>query len=183
MTIFYLSPTDYWASFLFLRNIIHNFGIYYNREGDSDYVRRNWIMNQREEVCRLANQLARERGGQPHQYMGEAWERIRQKQGLSTKRVPIKATKPRAIDVYDDDEDEESSDEYDYPRHRRTFGHHKSSGLKNMMRKSIKATADSCNFMKAPKDRPDEVFKGFNLKRTDPIPKIPDNIKRMFKIW
>lgn len=139
-------------------------------------------MNQREEVCRLANKLAKERGGQPHQYMGEAWERIRQKQGLSTQRVPIKAVKPK-VDVYDDDDDyEESSDDYDYRPSRKSHSG-VGRGLKNMMRKSIKATADSCNFTKAPKDSPGDVFKGINLKRTDPIPPIPESIKKMFKIW
>lgn len=141
-------------------------------------------MNQREEVCKLANKLAKERGGRPHEYMGEAWERIRQKQGLSIKRVPIKAVKP-TVDVYDDDDDdyEESSDDYDYKQPRRRNHSGMGRGLKEMMKKSIRATAESCDFTKAPKDSPGEVFKGISLKRTDPIPKMPESLKRMFKIW
>lgn len=158
-------------------------------------------MGQREEVCKLANEIAKERGGLPYQYMGEAWEKIRQKQGLSTKRVPIKATKPSAAVVYDDDIDidedwDESSDDYDYARPRKSFGRGIGSGLKGVIKKSIKATADSVNFAKAPKDSPGEVFKRHDWKRTDPIPKIglkisqvdpipkiPEPLKRMFKIW
>lgn len=142
-------------------------------------------MGQREEVCKLANELAKQRGGQPYQYMGEAWEKIRQKQGLSNKRVPIKANKPTAAAVFDDDDDDESSDDYDY-QPRKIFGMKRNGmggGLKNILRKSIKATADSCNFAKAPKDSPKDVFTGINLKHTDPIPKCPESIKRMFKIW
>jgi hypothetical protein len=153
-------------------------------------------MNMRREVCELANEIAKKRGGKPHEYMGEAWETIRQRKGQDIRRKPIKLDKkPKRhefkFDLDDEDDDDEFDTEFGHIG-RRDFSRSPKRGsfagrkMKEVARKSLRSTADSLNFTKAPADRPSAIsgiFGGTFKKEADPIPKIPDSIKRMFKPW
>jgi hypothetical protein len=151
------------------------------------------MMSIRKEVCELANELAKKRGGQPHEYMGEAWETIRQKNGQDIKRKPIKIDKSRKHEFSTDEgftrrrfsTDEDDDDDFEYPRKSRKKSFIKRK-MKEVAKSSVRSTVNSLNFTKAPTDRPStitSVFGGTFKKETDPIPKIPDSVKKMFKPW
>jgi len=130
----------------------------------------------RREVCELANELAKKRGGKPHQYMGEAWETVRQRKGLDIKRKPIKRKSALSDSSFDSD-----NDDTDRFSHFRRGGGIKDK-LRDKTRETVKSTARSLNFTQAPKDSPPDFFKAISRK-PDPIPKLPESIKKMFKIW
>jgi hypothetical protein len=156
----------------------------------------------RSEVCKLANELSRQRGGKPYEYMGEAWETLRKKEGLSTKREPIKRRKT--------DEDEKRSVQnssrvqrlrerdidgfYRNNEDQRERVHKKVQGVASRLRGVVFGTGrmakntsmrvgEHVNFMKAPKDNPKVLTDFVRLDKVDPIPKIPDSVKKIFKFW
>lgn len=154
----------------------------------------------REEVCKLANELAKKRGGHPADYMGEAWETIQKRKGKSTKRVPIKKKKGEGKG---DDHVDRHSEVIGHARGRvplRTKPSHHSSfrgdarakrfgkgmargvgrGAVRMGGSALRETKDAVNFTKAPKDSVN--FSGL-FRKADPIPDIPESVKKMFKIW
>lgn len=160
-------------------------------------------MADRSEVCKLANELARQRGGKPYEYMGEAWETLRSKEGLSTKRQPIKRkskeegekrSMQNSSRVQRLRERRSTDDAYRDNEYQRERIHRNVQGVASRLRGAVLGTGraargtslkvgEHVNFMKAPKDSPKVLTDFVRLDRVDPIPKIPDSVKKIFKFW
>lgn len=140
----------------------------------------------RSRACQIANELAREHGGKPSDYMGEAWDIVR---GDKLQSTP-KRTRYNP-------EEKGGNGKMDWVslagKAAKVVGTKLAKSTVQKGNEKIKSGAKSASrnldFTKPPKDSPSEVFSGLNkmlTKRPDKI-ELPsgvrNEVKRMFRFW
>jgi hypothetical protein len=129
----------------------------------------------RDEVCRVAKELADERGGKPSHYMQEAWDIVKDRHDYSRPRR-MSGTQRRGMDAFRERGAESMS----------AWGWAAKTVGKFMVRQTVeksKAAGRSMDFTKAPKDSPKDVFGGATkmfTKRPEKV-EVPDSVKKYLK--
>lgn len=132
----------------------------------------------REEVCRVAKELADEYGGKPSEHMKDAWEIVKDKHGYIPKskkreekeelgyisigaKIASKWIAKKAVE-------------------KSVKG---AKGAKKSLKNGVKQAGKDLNFMKPPKDNPSDVFGGITksfTKRPEKV-EVPDPLKKYLK--
>lgn len=125
-------------------------------------------MNLRSEACELAKKLARERGGEPSQYMREAWSVVKERNSDGKERVRVSVEMSRDREAV-----------------LGQFGRKLKQKVVAKTKAGIKNARSDLNFLKAPRDKPNNVFGSigsfFTKPTNDRIPPIPKMVRDIFK--
>lgn len=138
------------------------------------------MSNLRSKVCQIANELTRERGGRPSDYMGEAWDIVKGRRKMSR---PHSSSRTYYEKTY------KGSGELSWTYIAGQALKHVGKKVAQKTGEKAKTTARNLDFTKPPKGSPSDVFSGLsNMVTKKPegveIPKaVKDEVKRMFKFW